>query len=585
MGPWKPNEPAAIDAAAEVPTPAVVAATQDADPAPVLRGVKTVSRFVRRITFEPPDWAGNASAFQPAAGSDASLPPPPLFSPTHARAILGAMFATFHDGPELDVARTTALLAEGRRLDAIPYVQTPTLRRGAQVLVDRAQALDPLRDDVRQVLADVERLFGRGRIEVLHFAHCPSARYAVRGVSATQRGRPVPWRPPGRGVPVLILSDFTLSAVVERRRRLRDARRVAGIRPRCAGRAMSSGWPRSVPAGSLAARAGPVDQLRALERAHHRAPVDARPARGQAIGREDSMTSVVNPRLSLLDAESPGAGRLAELASLAVRIDAGLLRRLRQVLLPDADVGVESDLWFSAIVESRSETGFQIAPEIAAQLRDRLVALPDRPAVGAVRAILAQAHAAVSPAIRLEEEVNGIAMEFGGAGRQQIDDALRPALATLAHGDADATDVARWAVHAVPRMHPVARDTTNARTLILSASMLIRRRARFTGTSAADDRISALGWALPASTQSQRIGVEFVPGGVQFGKPSETAGFIDAPLTEPVIVEIEMGIRERTAPAPGPGLPRRAGRARRRSRRSHRHDAAGRSVPGDCARG
>lgn len=213
VGPWKPNEPAPVDTTPKAATgPKQTETKPDATRPPVLRGAKTASQFVGRIEFKSPPWVSAATTLQPAAGTDASLPPPALFSESHARAILSAMFATFHDGPEVDVDHAASVLANGRRLDAIPFVQVATLRRGAQLLVDRAAALDPLRHDVRQVLTDVERLFGRGHIEVLYFAHCPSLRDAQRrGVSTTPRERPEPWRSPGRGVPVLIVSDFTLA--------------------------------------------------------------------------------------------------------------------------------------------------------------------------------------------------------------------------------------------------------------------------------------------------------------------------------------------------------------------------------------
>jgi len=59
-------------------------------------------------------------------------------------------------------------------------------------------------------------------------------------------------------------------------------------------------------------------------------------------------------RLRWLADTSPDAWRLARLASIAVRIEPNLLRRLRTELLREADVGVEADLWFSAIVESQA---------------------------------------------------------------------------------------------------------------------------------------------------------------------------------------------------------------------------------------
>ena len=91
-----------------------------------------------------------------------------------------------------------------------------------------------------------------------------------------------------------------------------------------------------------------VQHDRPLERADDGPSGDACAPRDEAFIRDESMTVADDPRLSMLDIESPGSARLAELASFAARIDTGLLRRLRQVLLPDADVGAESDLWFSA---------------------------------------------------------------------------------------------------------------------------------------------------------------------------------------------------------------------------------------------
>jgi hypothetical protein len=266
------------------------------------------------------------------------------------------------------------------------------------------------------------------------------------------------------------------------------------------------------------------------------------------------MGAELDARLAWLDARSPAAVRLAELASFAARIDTGLLRRLRQQLLPDADVSAESDLWFSPIVESRSGTGFQIAPELLAPLRDRLL-MPDRPAVGVVRQVVDGAHANASPAIRLEETINGIALEHGSAGVPAIEQTLRPVLSALARGDGDAIDVARWIVPAVPRLHPLVRETPTARTTVLSAALLLRGRARLGsgGTPDPSVRISTLGWALSGPTASQRIGIEFVQGGLQFRQPSASSGLVDAPITDPMIVEVEwtsgQGVQRRLTPA------------------------------------
>jgi len=215
-GPWKPNEPVpgpppAGLTPAPVPSPRQPAAGAP-QPPPRLRGSAVTGGHVGRIAFERPAWASaQAPPFLAAAGGDASLPPPPLFAPAHSRAILAATLATFRPGTEIDVERATGVLGAGRRLRSIPYRTVPTLRRGAQVLVDRGPALDPLADDLRQLLADLELLFGRGHLEVLSFAHCPAASEGRRRGVWAKGGSRMPWPAPGRGVPVLVVSDFALA--------------------------------------------------------------------------------------------------------------------------------------------------------------------------------------------------------------------------------------------------------------------------------------------------------------------------------------------------------------------------------------
>lgn len=221
-GPWKQNEPKAAPAPGAAPSagraktaPADSGESVPAAAPPRLAGSAVASRHLGRTSFAPPAWLMTADSFSPLAGGNVSLPPPPIFDRLRSRAILGAALATFTAGSEVDLERATAALAAGRRLQRIPYRPVPTLGRGAQVLVDRARALDPLRLDLVQLLADLELLFGPGRLEVLSFAHCPSASDARRrGVWAESGGRRA-WRAPARGMPVLVVSDFAASPAVD----------------------------------------------------------------------------------------------------------------------------------------------------------------------------------------------------------------------------------------------------------------------------------------------------------------------------------------------------------------------------------
>ena len=78
-------------------------------------------------------------------------------------------------------------------------------------------------------------------------------------------------------------------------------------------------------------------------------------------------------RIDKLAKVSPEAVELSRYASLAVRVDAPLLRRLRLAFMPGSDAGVEADLWFSDLSESRDDEGLVFDGHVAAVLQpDRL---------------------------------------------------------------------------------------------------------------------------------------------------------------------------------------------------------------------
>jgi hypothetical protein len=93
------------------------------------------------------------------------------------------------------------------------------------------------------------------------------------------------------------------------------------------------------------------------------------------------MTSVETHHKSLeeaianLETMSPGA-LLAERGCLVARIEPQLLRRLRLDIEPWYDVAAEAELWFSALVQTRSATGIVLWPEAKQLLRDRLTNRP-----------------------------------------------------------------------------------------------------------------------------------------------------------------------------------------------------------------
>jgi hypothetical protein len=220
--------------------------------------------------------------------------------------------------------------------------------------------------------------------------------------------------------------------------------------------------------------------------------------------------------LERFEQRRPDAFRLAVLASLAVRVDAHLLRRLRTALTPDADVGAEADLWFSPLVESRGVHGFVLGADVAALLRELLAA--DPALLERAERVTAAAHADAPATIRIEERVNALALRAGDGVVARIDEALRPAVLAMVRDETHGLDIARWAARALPRFHPRVHEAESAALLAIGAaarlgSPIDRPDVGVTTSAARDHR-----WVLPAAVREQRavVGVELVADGVRF---------------------------------------------------------------------
>jgi hypothetical protein len=135
----------------------------------------------------------------------------PLFDPRWARALIAALAATrVPEGP-LDVPRVIEAIAHLRPLDVLPRYPVPTLRRGAQLLVDEGPSLTPLARDVELLVRDFVQVVGADRTVVLRFADHPG-----RGVR-DPRGVAQGWPAPPPGTPVVAVSDFGLARGARRR--------------------------------------------------------------------------------------------------------------------------------------------------------------------------------------------------------------------------------------------------------------------------------------------------------------------------------------------------------------------------------
>jgi hypothetical protein len=181
--------------------------------------------------------------------------------------------------------------------------------------------------------------------------------------------------------------------------------------------------------------------------------------------------------LALLEAERrrrPAEVDLARAVSLAARIEPALVRAMRLELAPASDPALETDLWFSPLVQVRSRQAMVLLPAVVSALRRELASDTGRVVARRAWRVIARVHgipdgpdgftrAAVSPALALEETLTYLATLGTPAALARIDHLLGRALASLRQ-NLDRS-IARWAVRTLPRLPENARHSGAALAL------------------------------------------------------------------------------------------------------------------------
>ena len=152
----------------------------------------------------------------------------PLFARVARRGILSAAIATSVPEGDLDLDGLVSVLASGRPVRRLLRLPVPTLRSGAQVLIDTSPTLDPYRLDVAPLIRSLDDILADDRLEVLRFWGVPDR------VGTGRRRSWTDWTPPAPGVPVVVVSDLGINRhavdedVGSEADWLRFARRVRG---------------------------------------------------------------------------------------------------------------------------------------------------------------------------------------------------------------------------------------------------------------------------------------------------------------------------------------------------------------------
>lgn len=534
----EPPPPPRWSEPAEPPRPTTP--PRSAEPDERSRSQEVASRLVqvRSASRQAPAWLDRAEPLEMPSRATQAAPAQvePLFAPGYTRSILGIALANEIDSGEIDLESVVDGISRGRALREVPRLPVASLAHGVQLLLDRSEAMLPFLRDLPQIERWVRRTAGEDRVEVLRFAACPS-RGAGAGSIRTRSDYWVRHRPP-RGVRVLCVTDLGIGepvrgqppATVEEWLEFHDRLHKAGCPllvlnpyhperwpPELAARIPILHWSRDANAGSAA---------RAVRGA--RRPVRPTPAR-LAAGDEDPVL------------------RLARAVSLAVRAEPELVRKVRLHLVPEADPGLEADLWFHPSVRHASAEGIVLDPEAGEELRRRLAQeSPER--YEETWRLTRECHAALSPALRVEEEVLYLVHSRRPEARERIRRLLASALAALVAGER--RGLAQWAARALPRFPAEVRELEEAVMLAAAADLRLEGRIVSGGADLPRPPEEWLPWIAPAARAE--VGVRLLRGRLQATTPPpEGNGHHVLPVlrTDPVVLEIleedgsERGVR------------------------------------------
>jgi 5-methylthioadenosine/S-adenosylhomocysteine deaminase len=233
-----------------------------------------------------------------------------------------------------------------------------------------------------------------------------------------------------------------------------------------------------------------------------------------------------------LDAERPGTVQLARVVSLAARIEPELIRAARVRLLPDLDPGVEADLWFSGLVQSRTPLAIDLRPDVLDELRTQLGADPAL-LLGAW-SVLADIHRDVAVVVHLEERITFLSLVGDAASATEVDELLQSAVWSMV--EQDRSGIARWAARAFERLPAWVRRSDSGQ--MLDVGSRARLGIRIATEDLPEDAGRWLPWVLP-DARPVPVGVRLLEDGVELSDPSQVgAHSLLLPDTDPLIVEV-----------------------------------------------
>ncbi len=235
----------------------------------------------------------------------------------------------------------------------------------------------------------------------------------------------------------------------------------------------------------------------------------------------------------------PIAARLAEMVSLAVRVEPELLRRLR-LSIDGAPASIEADLWFSDLVAAESNAGIALVPEVAEELRRALAT--DKERLESAGRLIEGFHSEHDApwSIRLEEKIMRLSLSDRPADADLIRDLLLAAGQQMV-ASTSPRDVSRWLMRALLTLPPAIRESVTGRMLATGARARLGREIDLPeGRDAPSDAFENwLPWLLPDASERVTMHVRLAGGTLEIGPAAGPDTHpLELPITTPLLLEL-----------------------------------------------
>ncbi|MFI7599970.1 toll/interleukin-1 receptor domain-containing protein [Actinoplanes sp. NPDC049681] len=231
--------------------------------------------------------------------------------------------------------------------------------------------------------------------------------------------------------------------------------------------------------------------------------------------------------------------RLARAVCMAIFVEPGLLRRARLDLVPGADLGTESDLYFGPLVQTRNVTGVVLDPEVLVVLRRQLAQGVAGPGfVRRSRELITRLHHRYPSALRTEEEIVWLSVADPPGATERMESLLHRAVRTMVMDPHQGREVARWAAQAWGRLPESSRRTEAARHLAVGSSLRTGSviGAALPGAAGLPDGTR---WLAPQNLPTVEVGITAHGDGLKIVAPSARGALVvRLPRTVPLVLEV-----------------------------------------------